>query len=465
MVYSRQPIPAGGSVIMGSIASILEEFKRHWKRQLDPELVQRICRDVGYTWRERLLTPWTTCALFLLQILHGNTACTHLPHLSGLEFSASAYCQARARLPLEVLRRLVGTLVAAFRGAAAAGEELWQGHRLWIADGSSFSMPDTSALQRHFGQPGAQRAGCGFPVASILALFQASTGLLTQVLARPLRVHDLSGMEHLHGQMQAGDVLLGDTGLSSYAHLALLGLRGVYGLFPVHQRQIVSFRAGRRHARQYAKRQRAGKPTSVFVEKLSRYDQWVDYVKPRQRPRWMTREAYAALPETLRVREFRFWTKRRGYRTRRLTIVTTLLDPRRYPLRELTQLYAQRWQVETDLKHLKITLGMDVLHTQTVEGVCKELTMFVLAYNLVRMAMLEAAQRRGVPVDRISFVDALRWLLSDEHLPALGRLVVNPCRTGRFEPRVKKRRPKEYDLMNRPRKELRKQLTSQRLAS
>jgi hypothetical protein len=234
---------------MGSIASILNEFKLHWKRQLDPELVQRICRDVGYAWRERLLTPWTTCAVFLLQILHGNTACTHLPHLTGLDFSASAYCQARARLPLEVFRRLVGTLVAAFRGVVAQ-EELWHGHRLWIADGSSFSMPDTPELQRHFGQPGAQRPGCGFPVASILALFQASTGLLTQVLARPLRVHDLSGMEHLHGQMRAGDVLLGDTGLSSYAHLALLWQRGVFGLFPVHQRQIVSFRAGRGHARE-----------------------------------------------------------------------------------------------------------------------------------------------------------------------------------------------------------------------
>jgi hypothetical protein len=355
-------------------------------------------------------------------------------------------------------------VVATFRGVVAEAE-LWHGHRLWIADGSSFSMPDTPALREHFGQSGQQRLGCGFPTASILALFQVSTGLLTQVLARPLRVHDMSGVQHLHAQLQAGDVLLGDTGLSSYAHLALLSQRGVFGLFPVHQHQIVSFRCGRAHARQYPQGQRTGKPTSVFVKKLSRYDQWVEYLKPQRCPDWMTAEAYAALPERLRVREFRFWTHRRGYRTRRLTIVTTLLDPHRYPLHELAWLYGQRWQVETNLKHIKTTLGMDVLHTQTVEGVCKELTMFVLAYNLVRMAMLEAAACQHVPVDRISFVDTLRWLLSDERLEALKHIVVNPCRKGRFEPRVKKRRPKPYPMMTRPREELRKRLCTQGVAS
>jgi Transposase DDE domain len=449
---------------MRSIATVLKEFKEHWKQQFDPQLVQSICADLGHRWRDRTLTPGTTLAVFLLQVLHGNTACTHLPHLTDIDFSASAYCQARARLPLEVFRRLVSSLVAAFRGMVA-GEELWHGHRLWIADGSSFSMPDSPELQQHFGQSGAQRPGCGFPMASILALFQASTGLLTQVLARPLRVHDMSGVEHLHAQLQAGDVLLGDTGLSSYVHFALLLQRGVFALFPVHQRQIVSFRTGRAHAQQYPKGRRTGRPTSVFVKKFSRYDQWVDYLKPKQRPRWMTAEAYAELPDRLRVREFRFWTHRRGYRTRCLTIATTLLDPRRYPLRELAWVYGQRWQVETNLKHIKITLGMDVLHTKTVDGVCKELTMFVLAYNLVRMAMMEAAERQQVPVDRISFVDTLRWLLSDEHLDALKHIVVNPSRKGRFEPRVKKRRPKPYPLMTRPREELRKHLCTQGVAS
>jgi len=449
---------------MSSIVTIIEHFKTHWEEHFDPGLVGRICAEVGHTWRDRSLPPWITLGVFLVQILHGNTACSHLPHLTGSRFSASAYCQARARLPLEVFRRLVSGLVATFRQATQAGEG-WRGHRVWLLDGSSFSMPDTPQLQAHFGQPGAQRPGCGFPTASILALFDAASGLLTQVMARPLRVHDMSGVERLHGQLAPGDILLGDRGLCSYAHLALLEMRGVFAMFRAHQRQIVSFRKGRRHTRQVPKARRAGKPTSRFVKKLARYDQWVDYLKPQRRPDWMSAETYATLPDTIRVREFRFWTYRRGYRTRCITVVTTLLDPRLYPLAELTELYGRRWQVETDLKHLKTTLGMDVLHTKSVEGVFKELTMFVLAYNLVRLAMLEAARRQDVPVERISFVDTLRWLLGVGTLDDLASIVVNPSRRFRYEPRVRKRRPKPYPLMKRPRNELRKALLSKGVAA
>ena len=449
---------------MGSIAAIIEHFKTHWEKPFEPQLVERICAEVGHQWRERCLTPWLTLGAFLLQILHGNTACAHVPHLTGQRFSATAYCQARKRLPLEVLERLLSHVAAMFR-AATAGVERWRGHRVWVVDGSSFSMPDTTELKTHFGQPSGQRPGCGFPVASLLALFDTASGLLTEVRARPHRVHDMSGVEQLHACLAPGDVLLGDRGFCSYAHLALLTMRGVLAMFRLHQRQLVSFRKGRPHARKVSKRKRKGQPTSRFVRKLSRYDQWVDYLKPSQRPRWMAAEVFATLPDMLRVREFRFWTHRPGYRTRCITVVTTLLDPQRYPLAELAGLYGQRWQVETDLKHLKITLGMDVLHTKTVEGVSKELAMFVLAYNLVRLTMLEAAHRQQVPVTRISFVDALRWLLSPASLDGSRPLVVNPFRPGRLEPRVRKRRPKEYPLMKRPRAALRKSLLLQGLGT
>lgn len=322
---------------MGSIAAIVQHFKEHWEVQFDRQLVERICVEVGHRWRERCLSPWLTLGAFLLQILHGNTACAHLPHLTGQRFSASAYCQARQRLPLAVLTRLVSHFVASFRKATTEVGR-WQGHRVWVVDGSSFSMPDTGELQAHFGQPSGQRAGCGFPTASILALFDTASGLLTQVLARPLRVHDMSGVERLHAQLAPGDVLLGDRAFCSYAHLALLAGRGVLAMFRVHQRQTVSFRKGRRHAGQLPKRKRKGQPTSRFVKKLARYDQWVEYLKPSQRPRWMPAEIYASLPEVIRVREFRFWTQRPGYRTRQITVATTLLDPRRYPLAELTWL-------------------------------------------------------------------------------------------------------------------------------
>ncbi|MCE9533943.1 MAG: transposase [Planctomycetes bacterium] len=141
-----------------------------------------------------------------------------------------------------------------------------------------------------------------------------------------------------------------------------------------------------------------------------------------------------------------------------ITLVTTLLDPDRYPKSELANLYLSRWQIETNLRHLKTTMGLEVLHCKTVEGVLKELYMFAVAYNLVRLVMLEASRRQKVPLERVSFVDALRWLRDADSTTKLTPLVVNPARLNRLEPRVKKRRPKEYDLMNKPRNILRKAL-------
>lgn len=177
----------------------------------------------------------------------------------------------------------------------------------------------------------------------------------------------------------------------------------------------------------------------------------------------MDKEQWNALPRTMQVRELRYFTKQPGYRTQKITLVTTLLDADTYPLEDLADLYGRRWGVETNFAHLKTTMKMEVLHCQTVEGVMKELYIFAIAYNLVRLVMLAAAQRQRVPMERISFIDALRWL--EEacwHRPAL-ELVVNPERTGRNEPRVRKRRPKSYKLMTSPRKLLRKQLIAKKV--
>ncbi|HTN73622.1 MAG TPA: transposase [Pirellulaceae bacterium] len=158
------------------------------------------------------------------------------------------------------------------------------------------------------------------------------------------------------------------------------------------------------------------------------------------------------------MRELCYQITRRGHRAREVSLVTTLLDSERYPAAELAELYGQRWQIETDFAHLKITLGMDVLKCRTVAGVEKEAVMFVLVYNLVRMVMWQAARRQQVPVARISFLDTLRWLLSAPPDARLPELLVNPHRPHRCEPRVRKRRPKQYPVMKRPRGELRKAL-------
>jgi hypothetical protein len=154
---------------------------------------------------------------------------------------------------------------------------------------------------------------------------------------------------------------------------------------------------------------------------------------------------------------------RPGFRTRQITLVTTLLDAERYGVADLAELYHQPWQVETALAHLKTTMRMEVWHCKTVSGVRKELTVFAIVYNLVHMVMWHSARLKRVGVERISFLDALQWLSAPSTGIPLGALIVNPIRPHRVEPRVKKRRPKSFPFMVKPRHELRRQLVQQQL--
>ena len=176
----------------------------------------------------------------------------------------------------------------------------------------------------------------------------------------------------------------------------------------------------------------------------------------------MPAEAFAALPEEVMVRELRYRVDVPGYRTAAVTLVTTLLDAAAYPAAELAGLYLRRWQVEVDFRHLKITMKMDVLRCRTVEGVLKELAMFALAYNLVRSVMAESARRQGAAPERVSLVDAVRWLGGSDGGEDASVLLINPSRPGRVEPRVVKRRPKKYYRMTKPRADLRKELPNKR---
>lgn len=452
---------------MLSIPQALDRIKGRLTDSVPAPLIERLCRDLAYRWRDRDLGPVVTTHLFLRQVLHGNAAVAHLRRLSGLDFTDSAYCQARARLPLELLQRLQRAVTDDLRADGDdRPESRWLGHRVFLLDGSGFSMPDTDALRRHFGQPGGQAPGCGFPVAHLMTLFDARRGYLLRAGARPLETHDMSQAAALHAELKGGDVLVGDRAFASFAHLALCLRQGIHGLFRAHQRQIIDFRPHRPHLppRTSAKGQ-AGKPRSRWLKRLGPCDQLVEYYKPKERPEWMTVEDYASLPESIVVRELRYEVRRPGYRTRTVTLVTTLLDPRAYPTAELARLYGLRWGVETDLRHLKQTMKMDILRCETVAGVEKELALFVLVYNLVRRVMEEAGRRQGVAAERISFVDAWRWLQEARPGDELPPLVVNPDRPGRVQPRVRKRRPKEYPLMKRPRAELRKALLKQRPAA
>jgi hypothetical protein len=447
--------------MFGNITDALVQIKSDVAAALEASVITRLCVDLGHAWRKRELDPVTTVWGFLLQVLHQNTACSHVPHLLGKSFSAEAYGQARARLPLELFQRLLGEVGRRLQDSLSASA-LWRGHRLWLVDGSSCSMPDTPELQNAFGQPGKQAPGCGFPVAHLLTLFHAGTGLLLRTIAAPLRTHDMAQASQLHAEMSPGDMLIADRGFCSYAHIGLLLQAGLHAVFRLHQKQLVDFRIGRMHSPPSGPLKNIkGLPKTRWIKWLGTLDQQVEYFKPKELPAWLDAQAYAALPASLVLRELRYRIEQPGCRTREVILVTTLVDVELYPAEELAGLYGQRWQVETDLRHLKQTLRMDVLHTKTVAGIHKELAMFALVYNLVRLVMLAAAKRQKVPVERISFIDALRWL---QHVPVGGQLCdleVLPHRPGRHEPRVRKRRPKEYNLMTRPREELRKALLSQ----
>ncbi len=448
------------------LVSILKQIRQDVAKLLDNEAIDAVCREEKYTWKDRLLNPANTIHLFILQVLNQNTPLNDVPRKSGESFTGSAFCKARKRLPLRVFQRLVCRLadtLLPYSGPKDSDEEgRWHGHRVFIMDGSSCSMPDTPELQKEFGQPGNQRPGCGFPVAHLMVLIHAGTGMLREILTAPLRTHDMSQAAHLHPALQPGDIGLGDRGFCSYAHLALLSLKGVFGVFRIHQMIKVEFTTGEHTPPTGAGRKRR---LPRWLYRLGATDQVVEWIKPKKAPNWITAPQYAELPEHLIVRELRYPVKRPGFRTREVTLVTTLLDADLYPLLALAELYRQRWQVEQHLRDLKTTLHMDVLRCKTVNGVHKELCVFAMVYNLARVVLCAAARRQGLPITRLSFIDAVRWLRSAKAGEALGKIVVNPDRPDRVEPRVVKRRPKEYDRMTQPRAELRRRLLGASVAA
>ena len=198
------------------LLSVLGRIRANVTTHLDETAINAACRAENYSWRNRRFNPTNTIHTFITQVLHCNTALTDLPRITGETFCGSAFGKARKRLPLAVSQRLLRWLSAALIPKSKAdGDESdgrWQGHRVFMMDGSSASMPDTPELQRHFGQPGGQLPGCGFPVAHLTYLFHAGTGLIREVLAAPLRTHDMSQAIQLHPAFEPGDVGVGDRG-------------------------------------------------------------------------------------------------------------------------------------------------------------------------------------------------------------------------------------------------------------
>ena len=424
-----------------SVACLAPAIKRRIDQLLPDDVITDACCKAAHRWRRRKFDPVTTIHLFVLQVLNGNTAILHLRHLVGSTLNAAAYCRARMRVPLAVYETLLDyTAQAASQGCAP----VFAAMRVFLVDGTSSLAPDTPSVRKLFHQPANVRAGCGYPMAKVLALFDAASGAILQPLICSLYVHEASRVWTLHPLLRAGDLLVGDRAFCSYVHLTMLHARNVLGLFSMHQRQKVSFRVGRRHGGK-------GQPTGRFIRRLGRWDQLIEWVKPQQRPKWMSKKQYDALPPSLIVRELRYALASRGQRTRVVTLATTLLDPAVYPAEKIATLYGLRWQIETHFAQLKTGMRMSQLKCQTAEGVKKELLTFFIAYNLICRVIADAAARQKVPPPRISFIDALRWLAraAEGDQPIL--LAVIPLRPDRHEPRVKKYLKYRYRLMCAPR--------------
>jgi hypothetical protein len=435
---------------------------------LSAEELNQLARDCQLSFRDTPLTPGNTLRLFIQQVAHGNIACSAVHHLAGDDFSDSAWCQARARLPVELIRKALRRVVDLARNEldqtddVGDGSYRWLGHRVHVIDGSTDSMPDTPELREYYGVHSACRQGLGFPISHLLFLMDQRSGLLIDCLDDPMNTHDLSQTPTMHEHLRAGDILLGDDTFSGYTHLALILQANLHAVMPVHHKRIVDFTPNRPHVprRKNMNKSSRGKPRSCVVKTLGREDQLVEYFKPKHKPLWLGQEQWDALPQTITVREIRRTIQRNGFLPITVTIATTLLDPNAYPADELIELRLTRWMIETNIRHLKTTLGMEVLKCKTLEGVRKERLVFLLVYNLIRMVMLQAARQQGVNVNRLSFADALAWLRHGD-ISVCPELKINPFRPGRLEPRALKRAKKQYPYMTQPRAKLKSQLREQ----
>jgi len=455
---------------MARIAYYRDRLKRDWSGHLAQLTDYLSAQDIlgaaeGYPWRDRIWNPVWTFWTFLVQVLHPGSSCREavarvLAEQAGqserrISPDASAYCQARQRVPLSVF---VAALHKVGRGLhdRARPEFLWHGRRVRLVDGSSCSMPDTPSLQEEFGQPDGQKPGCGFPVARLVALFCWATGAVLDVAIGAYRSSELTLAPALWQHLGRGDIVLADRFYCTYVILAELLARGCDAVFRLHgaRSRTLDFRQGKR---------------------LGPEDRRMTWDRSTVRPRGLSRQQWLSLPEHLTIRVLRFATAVPGFRSRTIVVATTLLDPVAYPLEEMAALYGDRWTVELRLRDIKTTMQMDVLRGKSPDVVRKEILMHLLAYNLIRALMWQAAQKHGQPLHRLSFggtvehLNALApylWLYAGTRRSGLLHALLLEWiardklsdRPDRIEPRAVKRRPKQYDLLNKPRQELRQAL-------
>jgi hypothetical protein len=428
---------------------------------LPAEQVAKAIEAEGIKYRDCLFTPWVTLWVFIAQVLDADRSCRKavsrvvaycavvgLPMPSAL---TGGYCQARKRLSESLLHRLMGEVGLSVQ-QKATGDNLWCGRHVKIVDGSSVSMPDTPENQKEYPQHSSQAKGCGLPIARIVVLFGLATGAVMNLVFGSLHVGENILFRQLWSQLTCGDILLGDRGFFSYANIASLLAKGVDTVLRVAK---------------------SGKVKFEQEKQLGPNDQLIKWPRPQSCPKGMSKEDFKSLPEYLTLRQVHFRIDTPGFRSKEIFLITTLLDPVAYPLVKLTELYRARWQCELNLRDLKTSMQMEILRGKTPQMVRKEVYVHILAYNLVRSLMWNAATSYKLPPLRLSLKGAIQHLsifaplISATSSPVaqslslyLLRALVDtlPYRPNRIEPRRKKRRPKSYGWLQQPRDELKDKL-------
>jgi hypothetical protein len=360
-------------------------------RDLLPEAtIQEALNALEIKYRRRLFDPFVTLWAFLSQVLDADKSCHNavsrvIAWLSGEKVElpsqdTGAYCQARQRLPEKLLQQLFSKVAKDLQDKVTR-EQLWCGRHVKVIDGSTVSMPDTPTNQQAYPQPSTQAPGCGFPIAKIGVLFSLATGAAIALIIDVLNTHDVKLARRLYEFLNPDDVLLGDRAFCSYADLVFIRKRQAHAVFRKHQGRKQQLRRGRI---------------------VCSCDKQVIWHKPKTCPKGLTKEEFATLPKSITVREVHYYIAIPGFRTQQVSLITTLLDAKAYSTLELVKLYEFRWDVELDLKHLKTTLGMDILRSKSPAMVRKEIYVYLLAYNLLRSLMWEAGMVYGVLPLRLS---------------------------------------------------------------
>ncbi len=404
--------------------------------------------------RERMFPPTETLSLFLSQAVSEDRSCRNVVNQSTIarliggrpkcSTATGGYCKARARLPVDMVRdltRFTGQLI----DQKMRDKWRWQGRRVRIVDGTTVTLPDTPENQKRYPQLSSQKSGLGFPMCRLVGITCLSSGALLDSAMCPVSGKgndEQSLLRTMIKTFENNDILLGDAFYATYFLIAELKEMGVDAVFEQHgsRKRSTDFRRGK---------------------KLGSKDHLIVINRPRSPPAWMSQEKFDSMPETLTVRELNVKGK---------ILITTLCCPVTATKEDLKNLYKSRWNIELDIRHIKTTMGMDALSCLSPDMAEKEIWVYLLAYNLIRLIMIESALLCDVIPRQLSFKHTIQlWLtfhqqtgtanieLIKELLLLVGQLRVGN-RTRRVEPRVIKRRPKAYSMMVKSRSILRQEI-------